>query len=209
MSEPERTSEWLLRTVIAATFAVLGFFGKDLYEDWKLNRAAATASLEQLKELSSLLDESYSIYISQNDQAKRLLAMLHRNHGKDVPDNLGYDATFYALFDRFSADEAELQGMIRSTTMNSQRRVNQALSEWLQTAAAFKRGDQPSAPRLRLSQQLLALELHLNQWHDKYEAWMPNDNKRSLVYLADEKGHGAGFPRDLHPVVKEVIATWK
>ena len=76
MSETQRTSEWLLRAVIAAVFAALGFVGKDLYVDWKQRQAAEVARLDSIMELSALLDESYSIFLSQNDQARRLLGML-------------------------------------------------------------------------------------------------------------------------------------
>lgn len=205
----QRTGQWLLRTVIAASFAVIGFFGRDQYEEWKKKQEAAIARLDSLKELSVLLDESYSIFRSQNDQAQRLQGVLQQNHPKQIPKELGYDETFFMMFDRFTADEAELQKLIRSTTINSQRRVNQDMRVWLQRAHAFKRADQPNPQRVRLSEELRALELHLNQWHDKYEAWIPADPKRSLVYLRDEKGHGSGFPEGLKKAVDDVIASWR
>ena len=31
-------------------------------------------------------------------------------------------------------------------------------------------------------------------WHAKYEAWIPNHPEHALVYMADEKHHGLGFP---------------
>jgi len=207
MTDSQRTSEWLLRTVIAAGFAVLGFVGKDLYVDFKHSQAAEVARLDSLMELSTLLEESYSIYLSQNDQAKRLLQMLRKNHGAQVPTNPGYDETFAAMFNRFNPDEAALQKLIRSTTMHSQRRVNQEMSKWLRGALAFRKKDQPTPERAQLSEQLKLLELHLNQWHDKYEAWM-SDPKHSLVYLADEKQHGVGFPKGLRGAVDAVVASW-
>jgi len=209
MTDTQRTSEWLLRTVIAAVFAILGFIGQDIYEEWKQKQDEEIARLDSLMELSNLLDESYSVFVSQNNQVKRLLRMLRENHGEVVPEGLGYDETFSIMFDRFTNDEAELQKIIRSTTMHSQRRLNQTMSKWLQRAHAFKRSDQPRPQRLLLSEQLRALELHLNQWHDKYEALIPDDPKRSLVYLADEKGHGVRFPQGLKNAVDEVITSWQ
>ncbi len=129
--------------------------------------------------------------------------MLQQNHGKTVPENLGYDDTFFKMFDHLTSDEADLQKLIRSTTMNSQRRVNQAMSEWLRREQGFKHRNQPTPERVRLAEQLRTLELHLNQWHDKYETLMP-DSKHSLVYLADEKEHGIGFPQELKKIVDEV-----
>lgn len=212
-----RQREWWWRTLIAAAFSIIGsaagFVAKDLYGGWReaqaQKRAAAEASLGALKELSTLLDESYRIFTVQNDQAQRLLRQLKRNHGRNVPDNIGYDETFYLMHDRFAREEAALQKLIRSTTMNSQRRVNLAMSAWLDRNAALLHDSQPSAERAALASELRILKLHLNQWHDKYDAWIPNDPKRSLVYLADEEAHGVGFPPGLEEAVRNAIARWR
>jgi hypothetical protein len=213
MGENLTRREWLVRLVIGGLLAGvgggIGFFGKGFYEDWKLRRTAEIARLDSAVELAALLDESFSIYESQNHQAQRLLQMLQGNHGGEVPEGLGYDETFFRLFDRFTSEEAELQRLIRSTTMHSQRRLNESMSKWLQNAPAFKKGDQPNPQRVRFREQLRELELHLNQWHDKYEAVIPGDLKRTLVYLADEKGHGVGFPQGLKSAVDEVITKWQ
>jgi hypothetical protein len=203
--------EWLLRALIAAVFSVVGIGAKDIYldrlqaEDQK--QAAEAANLGTLKELSTLLDESYRIFTVQDRQAQRLMRLLKRNHGSKVPGDLGYDETFYEMHERFTPDEAALQKLIRSTTMNSQRRVNLALSAWLQRSLAFLHEAQPAQQRAALAAELNMLKLHLNQWHDKYDAWIPNDPKRSLVYLADEQTHGAGFPPGLEQALKDVIAA--
>lgn len=209
--------EWLWRTLIAAVFSILGtvigVIAKDAYESWRQTehqeRAAAEASLEALRELSSLLDESYRIFTVQNGQAERLLQLLKRNHARQLPSDAGYDETFYVMHAHFNRQEAALQRLIRSTSMNSQRRVNLAMSQWLQRAPAFLHDNQPDPQRAALAAQLRMLQLHLNQWHDKYDAWIPGDPKRSLVYLADEEAHGVGFPPGLEDLVREVIATWR
>ncbi len=90
--------------------------------------------------------------------------------------------------------------------MNSLRRVNSAMSEWLNRNLEFRRSDISSQDRKRLAEQLSILQLHLNQWHDKFEAHM-NDPKRCLVYLHDEKKHGAGFPQDLETILSRVLAS--
>ena len=147
--------EWLLRSLIAAVFAIIGFIAKDVYQGWKQDaaqkRAAAEANLGALKELNSLLDESRRIFLAQNEQAERLLQLLRLNHGRKVPNDLGHDETFYEMYDRFTPQEAALQKLIRSTTMNSQRRVNLALSAWLQRNGAFNQDGQPTSKRAAMA----------------------------------------------------------
>src|SRR5687767_1679918 len=93
--------EWLWRTLIAGLFATAGFVAKDLYIDWRATqahqRAAAEVNVGALRELATLLDESYRIYTMQNDQAQRLLRLLERNHRRQLPEGSGYDETFHAL----------------------------------------------------------------------------------------------------------------
>lgn len=201
--------EWFLRAVIGAIFAIAGFFGQDFYEDYKRNQASDTLLLESVHELRAFLDESYSLFLNQNNQANRLMDMLRENHGGAVPRGVGYDETFFQMYDRFEPSEAELQKLIRSTTMHSLRRVNSEMSAWLAEARELKMQDQPSPERMQLAKELLALELHLNQWHDKYEAFIPGDPKRSLVYLADEKIHGNEFPQGLAGAVNDAITSWQ
>ena len=208
--------KWLWQALIAAAFTVFGSFigvvAKDQYESSRRavaeERTAAAASLGALQELSALLDESYRIFTVQNGQAQRLLRSLQRNHTRDLPVDVGYDEAFYVMHERFNRQEIVLQRLIRSTTVNSQRRVNLAMSQWLQRSPAFLHDNQPDPQRATLAAQLRMLQLHLNQWHDKYDAWIPSDAKRSLVYLADEEAHGVGFPPGLEEAVREVIAAW-
>jgi hypothetical protein len=204
--------EWLLRTAIALGFSVAGFLAKDLYEGWRQERsqkrAVANADLSALRELAALLDESHRTFSLQNEQAGKLLQLLKRTHGRKVPHGLGYDETFHRMYPRFTSEEAALQRLIRSTTVNSQRRINLALAAWLERSAAFLYDDQPTPQRQALAQQLRILQLHLNQWHDKYDAWIANDPKRSLVYLAEDEVHGAGIPLGLEDALQAAITAW-
>ncbi|UCF90517.1 MAG: hypothetical protein JSW39_19780 [Desulfobacterales bacterium] len=210
MGDRQPFSEWIVRTVIAAIFSVVGFLGQDIYSEWKAEKVLAEATLDRLQVLSDLLNESKSIFESQNYMAQRLMQMLLENHAKEMPQEaLGYDETFYRMREHFLPAEVELQTIIRSTTINSLRRVNQEMSKWLNTDKVFKSRSQPTREREFLAQQLRTLELHLNQWHDKYEAVIPTDKRRSLVYLADEKSHGIGFPKGIEQVVEKVIDTWR
>ena len=208
MGDRQPFSEWIVRTVIAAVFSVGGFLGQDIYSEWKSDMALVKNALGQLQVLSGNLNESKSIFQSQNYMAQRLMHMLNENHLKEVPQALGYDETFYRMHEHFLPAEAELQAIIRSTTTNSLRRVNQEMISWLNADNVFKSSNQPTKERESLARQLQILELHLNQWNDKYEAVIPGDKRRSLVYLADEKKHGTGFPKGIEQVVEKVIDSW-
>ena len=208
MGDRQPFSEWIVRTVIAAVFSVGGFLGQDIYSEWKSDMALVKNALGQLQVLSGNLNESKSIFQSQNYMAQRLMHMLNENHLKEVPQALGYDETFYRMHEHFLPAEAELQTIIRSTTTNSLRRVNQEMISWLNADNVFKSSNQPTKERESLARQLQILELHLNQWNDKYEAVIPGDKRRSLVYLADEKKHGTGFPKGIEQVVEKVIDSW-
>lgn len=209
MENKQRLSEWFIRTVIAAIFSVLGFVGQDIYSDWKANKALEQATLERITVLSNLLAESKSIYDSQNFMAQRLMRLIRENHPEKIAQGLGYDETFYRMYDHFLAEEKELQTLIRSTTMHSMRRVNQEISTWLDADKVFKTESQPTRERENIAKQLRILELHLNLWHDKYNALIPNDVRRSLVYMADEKEHGRGFPVGIEELVSKIIDRWQ
>jgi hypothetical protein len=205
--------EWLLRIVIALAFSIGGFVGQDLYKSWRQGqadrRAVVNADIGALHELAALLDESHRIFSLQDQQSRRLVQLLRQNHGVRVPQGLSYEETFHAMHSRFTAPEAALQRLIRSTTMNSQRRVNLALSAWLERSRAFLYDNQPTPERQALAEQLRILKLQLNQWHDKYDAWIVNDPQRSLVFLADDEAHGAGIPLGLEQAIKAAIARWR
>ena len=208
MGDKQPFSEWIVRTVIAAVFSVGGFLGQDIYSDWKKDKVIEKNTLHQLQVLSENLNESKSIFQSQNYMAQRLMQMLSENHPKEMPEEIGYDETIYRMHEHFLPAEAELQAIIRSTTINSLRRVNQEMNSWLNTDNVFKKSNQPTKERESLAEQLRILELHLNQWNDKYEAVIPDDHRRSLVYLADEKKHGTGFPKGIKQLVEKVIDSW-
>lgn len=208
MADRQPFSEWIVRTVIAAVFSVGGFLGQDIYSEWRKDKDLEENALLQLHVLSDNLNESKSIFYSQNYMAQRLMQMLDENHTKEMPQALGYDEAFYRMHNYFLPEEAELQAIIRSTTINSLRRVNQEMISWLNTDNVFKKSKQPTKEREDLAEQLRILELHLNQWNDKYEAVIPGDKRRSLVYLADEKKHGIGFPKGIEQVVEKIIDSW-
>jgi hypothetical protein len=209
MTEQGGIPEWLATAIVGAVLAMVGYFGRDVYERWKKRRESSLARRDQLEKLSALLEESRSIFESQNYQARRLLKLLEQNHPGQVMAERGFDENFHRLSDGFTPEERELHALIRSTSMNSLRRVNEAMSEWLRSNLWYKSGRYSQGPLAPLANQLRTLELHLNQWHDKYAAMIVPDPKRSLIYLADEKEHGVGFPPRIEDLVKGALtAEW-
>jgi hypothetical protein len=202
-SQPDK---WLGTALIGAILATAGYFGKALHSQIKAKGKAKRNSKSEMDKLSALLEESGSLFRDQNYKARRLIKRLESRLGNEVPVQLGFDETFYRLYSRLEPEERELHSLIRSTTMNSLRRVNSSMSEWLDRNLDFRRSDTSSPDREQLAAELSALRLHLNQWHDKFAAHM-QDEKRCLVYLDDEKKHGAPFPKNLEAVLQRVLAT--
>ena len=197
--------EYLGEAIIGAVFAVLGFFGKVLFDFVRARRVEKHSQRSELFKLVDLLEESHSIYRSQNYQARRLRKLLQENHPEETKGIKGFDELFYQLHHFFNDEERELQSLIRSTTMHSLHRVNEELRSWLDRNGYFRRRYEGNMDLDELGTQLRLLNDHLNQWFDKYNTWIPNDEHRSLVYLADEKKHGIGFPKMLEPALKVAI----
>src|SRR6476619_4832755 len=167
--------EWVGEAVLGAITAAVGYLGKSVHDDLKSRRASRQAAVEQLRLLKSLLDESWSIFQSQNYQARTLMELVKMNHADTFQPGLGFDETFRRLYPSFSEEERELHALIRSTSINSMHRLNTELRAWIRTNDVYKREPQPSPGRIALARELQMLELHLNQWHDKYEALIPSD----------------------------------
>lgn len=187
-----------------ATLGAIGYVVRSLHGWWvaKQDRRADLAA--RLHGLATLLHTSGSLFDVQAGQRNRLSDILKRNHPNEISLDLGYDATFQQLYDHFTAEEAELDGIVRAMTEFGLRPVNKAISEWLERDTIFKTGMSPMRGRQNLALWLHQLELHLTLWHAKYEYWMP-DRKHALVYLADEEAHGVGFPNGVESVVEEAL----
>jgi hypothetical protein len=116
--------DWLGEAIAAAVAAVLGSFGKWFFDYLRARRTARRSELDELRHLRSLLQESGSVFRSQNYQARRLIALLRARLDEQVPQGLGFDETFHRLYDQMVEEERELHSLIRATTMNSMRRLN-------------------------------------------------------------------------------------
>jgi hypothetical protein len=221
---------WVGTAIIAGFFATLGFFGRKLYDSFEARRARKKNAIKQLEKLSTLLDESESVFRNQNFLVRRLLASLRLHHSTQIPSNAGYDHIFYRTYDLMDEQERELFSLIRGTTMNSMRRLNEELRRWADENSAKEllgkkmsislpsnwqlwASEDPVMPlsrkkiqiHLPLDYHLNLLREHLNGWFDKFESILKTDERRCLVYLADEKGHGQSFPSLLHDVVARAL----
>ena len=209
--------EWLGGAVIGAIVAALGFLGKRLYdaiektrterknavEREKLRRGEAIAQLEQLQ---ALLDESWSIFTSQNYQRNRLASLLQERYGDKVPLQLGYDEAFYQMYGQMKPEERELFQIIRGLTMHSMYRVNERLRQWTDNNKTAGQLVGELTPAIQqLDSQLLQLKAHLSHWFAKYNTVFAKDERRSLVYLGDEKAQGVEFPAGLESALDKAL----
>ena len=198
--------DWLGEALIAAVAGVVGFFAKNFWEALQRQRHIQAERITALRDLKRLLEDSKSVFQSQNYMARRLLSRLKEEHPAQVENGLGFDETFYRLFSKMDAEERELHSLIRSTTVNSMRNLNEDLRQWLRKHQEFRTPTKQTACQRHFSEELQQLELHLHQWFDKYDAALPDNKQRSLVYLADEKKHGVGFPSRIERSLECVIA---
>lgn len=200
--------EWFSEVIVIGLAGILGFLGKEIVDRLRARRTTRRSELDELRRLRDLLKESESVFHSHNYQVRRLMALLQARLDKQLPTGLGFDETFYRLYDRMVEEEKELHALIRSTTVNSMKRLNEELQAWVEKNRQFYDAN-GSTVRQAFSEQLQLLKLHINQWHDKYAAIILHDQKRSLVYLADEKKHGTRFPEGLADALDKVISEYR
>ena len=203
----ESIPTWLGTAVVGALIATFGFLGKSMFRAWSEARAEKASRLARILRLASLLRASRTTFVVQNNHARRLLSSLEEKHTREIGEESGFERAFSRLYDKFTEDEKELHGIIRSMTVHSLRPINEAVLEWLKEDTTFKTGFIPGAikNRRQLAEKLLALEAHLILWNAKYEYWIPDEPKHALVYLADEEEHGVGFPTGIESVISDVV----
>jgi hypothetical protein len=201
--------EWFGAAVLGAIIASLSYVAKTTLESWSQWRRSRAASLRRLLELASLLHASREIFRHQNRLMKSLVESLNKHHPDIVPDRPGYERHFSQAFASFTPDEVELHAIIRSMTQNALRIINQSMSDWLRSDLTYRVARGSDVSRARLASKLNQLDTHLRLWHAKYDVWIPNHPQHTVVYLADEETHGAGFPSGLDEVVTTVLQEMK
>jgi len=190
---------------VGALLAALGYISKLAIEGFVKFRTARQEKKRLLQELEGLLEASRGIVDIIISQAERLLGLLHKNHPDETSCIVGFEITFSQLYPKFTDEEKELHGLIRSITETSMKKVNRDLAEWLRNDHIYKTSLNKPGYRGRLAQMLRDAELHLALWEAKYEYWIPNNPEHSLVFLDDEAHHGVPFPHGIDEVVAKLL----
>jgi hypothetical protein len=195
--------DWFGTAVVGVVSALAGYAWKS-WSNWRRQRVQKRARIiAHLQQLNILLDTSNKlVYGIQRTRADRLLELLARNHPAEYAQGEGREEKMEKCYSVFSDEERVLHGIIRAYSQYSIRRVNEAISEWLKKDRLFKMAMIDGVWREQLAGRLRSLEIHLLLWHSKYEYWIPNSPQHALVYLADEKNHGLGFPPGTDDLVK-------
>jgi hypothetical protein len=199
--------------VATAVLGVIGFLiNRLILVPRSRRRDAEMQRVRALHELKSLLAVSLDTFQNQNFKARMLLSSIEQRHPDIVTygpsgRSLGFDEVFFSSYDVLSRDEMELFQLIRGTTLTTMHDTNSKMLKWIEDNPEFVIVAQPNKPRRKLREKLEELRTHLNQWFDKYAIWIPNNEKRSLVYLADEKDHGIAFPNDMEGSIDEALYT--
>ncbi len=187
-------TETLGTALVGAVFAVLGFFGKALL-DWRRDsRAAKAVTVGRLQQLMSLLDASKAVFHAQKAVLHRLMDLLQANHKDQFRPGGGMEENLARCHAAMNEKERELHGIARTYTEHSMRTLNGEMLAWLKADNVFKCGIAPVLQPRELADELFALEIHLQLWHAKYEAWIPGHPEHAVVYMHDEDRHGLGFP---------------
>lgn len=191
---------------VGAVIAALGYFGKTSVDAWRDWRRSQAERRNRLLRLASLVDASKVAYVVQAKHRDSLEALLIKNHPAALSvSGQGYEALFSAMHKEFTDPEAELHQIIRGITCYALRPINLATSTWLEADVDFRTYHDADEVRQQLAQKLNLLAGHLVLWHAKYETWIPDRPEHALVYLADEREHGLGFPEHLDETVYTVL----
>jgi len=203
----------LFGALIAALFGALGYLLRDVFESRKRRREEREQerreledAITQLRHLQSLLEEAYGVFVTQNVQRNRLMQQIRRNQPDFDPAGLGYDETFYRLYDEMDEAERDLFQVVRGMTEYSMHSVNTRLRQWLEDNVNLphvfaRHGEDIEA----LTESLDQLRLHLHHWFSKYHTVFSTSEKRSLVYLGDEKQQGLQFPGGLSQQLERTL----
>lgn len=195
---------WFSEALVAVIFGLLGFFGRLLIDHYARKKAQLETKRESLGRLSCLLTESKTLFEAQNSTARRLLKSISDRFSE--PLKSGYEANFYHFYDKLSDEEKDLHKIIRGVTLNSLRRVNSDMKQWLESDVIFKNNSLDISNAVEFAEKLKILETHLNLWLSKFDVWM-DDEKHALVYMNDEQGHGTEFPTGIESIVDSAIAS--
>lgn len=209
----------VIGALVASVFGALGYLLRGVFEERKERRRQEQATkaaqekqradaIAQLRRFKALLDESFGIFTTQNKQRNRLMQQLIMHHGDRVQRGLGYDETFFRLYEDMDEQERDLFDVVRGMTHYSMVGANQRMLDWLNDHVSASELIGETSPEIAaLDESLRDLRLHLSAWFAKYHAVVENDTRRSLVYLDDEKRHGVKFPKEIHTRLDRVLES--
>ena len=190
--------------VIALAAGLVGYLARSIVEWVRARHAKSHARLARLEELADVLQESKEAFRSQIGMAGRLIDLLAADHAADMPDaSLGYNRTFAHFYPSFTDAERDLFLVIRGLTRGTVRDTNTRMSEWLRENADVLRLEDPFVGP-ELAELLRSLRQHLSEWHALFLATR-DDDRRSLVFLADEFQTGTGFPTGIEDLVDNAV----
>lgn len=181
--------------VFGAFTATAGYFGKliiEAYVKWSDRRAERQSSLI---EMQSYLLASRSVFEAQIKLTRDLCEEIVLDEQSGT--SLGYDEMLAKGFKQniLSETQKTQHGLIRAYTEKALLPLNKNMLSWLGKDRYFKNENNDLGAALR------KLEAHLVLWLAKYEFWLPDNPERALVFLADEKDHGVGFPTGIEGMI--------
>lgn len=190
--EFETLPEWIGGTLLGALISFFAYLYKSLVE-WRKNiKEEKRKKMASLMEICSLVNSSYDVFKKQKELAMRLCRQIEQR----IPNSLnlkdGFESFITAQYDHMNTEDRELHSIIRGYT-HAMFHLNTNMALWLQKDFTYRTGSENDESKA-LAAILNRLESHLYLWIAKYNAWIPDNIKHSLVYLADEQYTGIEFP---------------
>lgn len=160
-------------------------------------------AVARLSDFKRLLSESWYVFDEQSKRIRQLHARLKRRLKSQVPDDVGFDETFFRLYDEMDHKERNFFYNIRVMT-GRLHDLNKQMRRWA--------AENPSLHvplQERLDRQLDQLRLHLDLWFDRYNNVFLASERRSHVFLLDLDVPGVSFPEDLEKTVDDILLELK
>jgi hypothetical protein len=208
MSTLLQIPEWLASALLGAILGALAYIGKLIIELFQSFKDRRRVQRSKLIELQSLLNATRIAFKSQHGHAVSLTDMIEKNYGEVAQQYNGYEEKISRTFSQLNIEEKELHAIIRSITVSTLFPINSAILEWLREDVTFKATKSKDKVWKALAAKLVILESHLLLWVAKYNAWIPVNQQHALVYMADEKKHGLGFPDGMDLLIDEAVKKY-
>lgn len=200
---------WFYTIIITAIITMLGYLAKLVIEWLSSIRTNSRLRKSKLIELLSMLQAAKVAFQEQCRHRNKLDEELSQKYPEIQQSSIGYDDFFSNTYPNMNSRELELHSLIRTITQHTLRPLNTLILQWLQADTYFKSKMNSKGMLSQLAKQLKTLEAHLYLWEAKFLSWIPDNPKHALVFLADEKKHGIGFPKGIEDTVDEILQSDK